>query len=126
MEGKADVGQPKKPTKRTLAQNRALHKLFSMLADELNGAGFDMKRTLKESVEIPWSADTVKNYLWRPIQNAQLGKESTTELTTKDIDAVFETLNRHLGDKLGIHAAFPSIDEILINQMFDREGYGGK
>lgn len=112
--------EQEKPSKRTLRQNRALHKLFGMLADELNGAGYDMRRTLKEGVDIPWNADTVKNYLWRPIQNAQLGKESTTDLTTKDIDAVFETLNRHLGEKLGVHTAFPSIDEILLNEKSER------
>lgn len=110
----------KKDKQRTLRQNRALHKMFGLLAEVLNDSGYDMRRTLKQDVEIPWSTETVKEFLWRPIQNAQLNKESTTELTTKDIDAVFETLNRHLGDKLGVHVPFPSIDEILIQQMFEK------
>lgn len=103
---------------RTLRQNRALHKLFSLLAEELNSAGFDMRRTLKPGIDIPWNAKTIKEYLWRPIQQAQLDKESTTELTTKDIDDIFDTLNRHLGEKLGVHVTFPSIDEVIIQQMF--------
>lgn len=105
---------------RTLQQNKALHKYFTQLAEELNQAGYDMKRTLKHDVDIPWSADTVKNFLWRPIQEAQLEKESTTELDTKDIDKVYDTLNRHLGSVTGVHVPFPSIDSILREQRVDK------
>lgn len=108
----------KAPEKRTLRQNRALHQLFTLIAETLNDAGYDMKRVLKESVDIPWTPDNVKNFLWRPVQEAQLGIHSTADLTTKDLDAVYETLNRHLGDKLGVHIPFPSIEDILIK---DRE-----
>ena len=99
--------------KRTNQQNKAIHVLFQLLADELNDAGYDMKRTLKQDVDIPWDGKTVKEYLWRPVQSAQLGKKSTTELSTKEIDQVFDTLNRHLGQKLGLHVAFPSIEQII-------------
>lgn len=96
---------------RTLRQNASLHKYFELLARELNESGYDMKRTLKPGIDIPWSPDTVKEYLWKPIQNAQLMKESTTELTTKDIDIVYDTLNRHLAEKTGVHVEFPSNEQ---------------
>ena len=99
--------------KRTLQQNKALHVLFDLLAEELNTAGLDMRKTLKESVEIPWNRENVKDFLWRPIQQAQLRKTSTTELTTKDIDKVFETLNRHLGERFNLHVDFPSVEEVM-------------
>ena len=99
--------------KRTDKQNRSLHLLFKLLAEELNENGLDMRRTLKPGVEIPWSGDSVKEFLWRPIQEAQLNKKSTTELTTKEIDAVFDTITRHIGEKFGIYVPFPSIDEVL-------------
>lgn len=95
-------------SERTLQQNKALHKYFDLLAQELNQSGFDMKRTLKEQVDIPWSGATVKEYLWKPIQDAQLMKKSTTELTTKEIDEVYDTLNRYLGEKTGVSIPFPS------------------
>lgn len=101
---------------RTLIQNRALHKFFELLADELNNAGLDMRKTLKPEIEIPWSKDTVKSYLWKPIQDAQLEKESTTELTTKEIDLIYNTLNRFLGEKLSVHVPFPTNQ-----QMYDYE-----
>lgn len=95
---------------RTLQQNKALHKYFDLLADELNQAGFDMKRTLKPSVDIPWTPENVKEYLWRPLQEAYLHKESTTELTSDQIDKVYEVLNRHLGETTGVTVEFPSQD----------------
>lgn len=101
---------------RTVRQNKALHVLFGLLATTLNDNGLDMRKTLKPSVEIPWSAQGVKEYLWRPIQRAQTTKNSTTQLTTKEIDEIFDTLNKHLGEKFGVHIPFPSI-EFIINQQ---------
>lgn len=99
-------------TKRTSQQNRALHLYFTHLADELNNAGLDMRKTLKPSVDIPWTGESIKEYIWKPIMKAQLQKKSTTEMTTKDIDKVFDTINRHIGEKFGIHIDFPSIESL--------------
>ena len=108
--------QNNEPKQRTLTQNNALHLMFEHLAQELNEAGFDMKKTLKPEIDIPWSKETVKEFIWRPIQTAQLGKKSTTELTTKEIDLVFDTLTRHLGQKLGIELRFPSIETLMMEK----------
>jgi len=107
----------KEVKQRTDAQNRALHLLFTQLAEQLNDMGFDMRKTLKPEIDIPWNGKTIKEYLWRPIMKAQLGKESTTELTTKEIDEVFDTINRHLGEKFGVNISFPSIDSLMFNQL---------
>jgi hypothetical protein len=103
-----DIQQEKKRTNR---QNRALHLYFQMVSDTLNEAGLDMKELLPE-IDIPWSKSAVKEYLWRPIQKVQIQKSSTTEMTTKDIDIIFDTLNRYLA-KYGIHEDFPSIETIM-------------
>jgi len=99
--------------KRTLRQNNALHLYFGLLADAFNEAGLDMKAVLT-TVDIPWTTASVKEYIWKPIQKLQLQKSSTTELTTKDIDKVFDTINRHISQKFGITEAFPSIEEIML------------
>lgn len=109
-----DQLEPKEYPQRTVQQNKALHVLFRLLADELNTAGLDMRKTLKPGIEIPWSGPAVKEFLWRPIQEAQLRKHSTTELTTKEIDEVFDTINKHLGEKFGLHVAFPSVEELIL------------
>lgn len=100
---------------RTIRQNSAIHKYFELLADELNNAGYSMMKVLNHEAEIPWTPASVKEHLWRPIQKAQLGKESTTKLETKEVGEVYETLNRHIAEKLGVHVPFPSIDEIIFN-----------
>ena len=99
---------------RTPSQNRALHLLFSELAKELNDHGLDMRKTLKPTIDIPWSGATVKEFLWKPVMKAQLNKESTTEMTTKEIDQVFDTINRHIGEKFGLHLDFPSVEGLLM------------
>lgn len=106
---------------RTLQQNRALHKYFEILAETLNNAGLDMRVVLKPSVDIPWNKNSIKEYIWRPIQEAQLGKKSTTELKTTEINLVWETINRHLSEKFGVSEAFPSIEEIMFKQKEEEE-----
>jgi hypothetical protein len=103
---------------RTRQQNKALHLYYTFLANALNDAGLDMRKTLKPEIEIPWTPETVKEFLWRPIQRAQLQKESTTELTTKELDEVLETLSRHLGEKFGLSVPFPSIEEVMNRERF--------
>lgn len=97
---------------RTARQNNSLHLYFTLLAEELNAAGFDMRKVIRDGVDIPWSAYNVKENLWRPVQEAQLGKKSTTKLTTKEIDVIFDTVNRVIGERTGIHVPFPSIDQV--------------
>ncbi len=101
---------------RTTKQNRALHKFFSELADELNENGLDMRKTLKPTIDIRWDGKMVKEYIWRPLMKIQLGKSSTTEMTTSDIDKVFETINKHFADKFGLQIDFPSIEGLMMNE----------
>ena len=93
-----------------------MHLMFQQLADELTDAGLDMRKTLKPDVDIKWDGRMVKEYIWRPIMEAQLGKDSTTEMTTAEIDKVFETINKHMGDKFGIRLNFPSIETMINDQ----------
>lgn len=93
---------------RTLLQNKALHKFCEQLADELNAAGLDMKTVLKPTVDIPWSKTTVKEFLWRPIQEAMLRKESTTELSSAEPSEVHAVLMRHLSEKFGVYVSWPN------------------
>lgn len=92
---------------RTLKQNASLHKYCSLLADEFAARGLDMKAVLKPDVEIPWTTESVKNHIWRPVQEIMLDKESTTELSTTDIDAIYQVVSKHLAEKHGISIPYP-------------------
>ena len=96
---------------RTRAQNRALHKYFELLADALNDAGYDQRKTLKPDVDIPWTKDAVKTMLWHPLQKAITGEESTARVKTSDYPKVYEVLNRHTAQKLGVSAPWPCEDK---------------
>lgn len=101
---------------RTDQQNKALHKYFELVADALNNAGLDMRKTLKPEIEIPWTKEGVKDYLWRPVQMEYLRKRSTTELLTRDIDKIYDIINRHLAEKFGISEVFPSLEELVLQE----------
>lgn len=89
---------------RTLTQNKALHLWLGMLADDLNAAGLDMRKVLKQEVDIPWTTESCKEYLWRPIQQVLLNKESTAEADRIEYTKVCEVLAQHLAEKLQVIA----------------------
>lgn len=99
---------------RTALQNKAMHVWFKQLAKEFSDKGLDMREVLKPEVDIPWTMYSVKDHIWRPIQllicldKDDQPIESTKDLTTKQCSEVAEVINRHLGDKMGIHVPWPS------------------
>ena len=97
----------KSAKQRTLTQNRALHKYFSMLADELNNAGYDFRTFIKDGIAVPFTPDLVKEYIWRPVQRAVLQTESTTEADTVDYSQVYDVLNMHLITNKNIFVQWP-------------------
>ena len=100
--------------KRTTAQNNSVHKYCELLAKALNAAGLNPQKVLE--VDLEWTPALVKEGIWRPIQKAQLGKQSTTELKKQgDIDLVYEVLNRAISEKFGVHVPFPSIETQKLN-----------
>ena len=106
----------KKTDKRTIVQNSAMHKYFSLVAEALNDAGLDMKQVIKADVQ--WSMFSVKEYMWKAIQKAVLGKESTTLLKKDEIDVVYENMNRLTASKFGINIPFPSVESMIFTQNY--------
>jgi hypothetical protein len=78
----------------------------------LNDAGFDMRQTLREDMEIPWIEENIKRFIWKPVMRSITDKESTTELTSKEIDKIYDIINRHTAEKFGISIQFPAEDNI--------------
>ena len=90
--------------KRTRTQNNCLHQWLAQLAEDLNAAGLDMKKTLRHDAEIPWNQDRAKDFMWRPVQEAMTGKHSTTDPNTTDYPAIYEVIVRHLAQAHGFTA----------------------
>lgn len=109
-----------KPSRRTIQQNKALHLFFDQLAEKLNDSGYDMRKVLKEGVEIPWNRQSVKEHLWRPIQQAVTGESSTTKPASSEYTKIYEVLSRHLSQKLGVYVEWPS-EESLIRKAREKD-----
>ena len=83
-------------------QFNALHVWCGEVALLLTQCGLDMKAVLKPEVDISWTKDSVKQYLYKPVLEALSGKQSTTEQNTLEPSAVADHIARHLGEKFGI------------------------
>ena len=96
---------------RTLEQNKCLHKYFGCLADELNAAGYDVQTTIK--LPISFTGSYVKELIARPFMKVLFpeiekdGKFSTTDLNTKQISYLYETMNSAMAEKFGIGLQWP-------------------
>ena len=87
---------------RTIAQNNALHLWLGQVAGLLNEKGLDMKKVLKPEVDIPWTLQSAKDHLWRPIQRLMTGEESTKDAKRAEYIEIHETICRHLAQTKGV------------------------
>ena len=91
---------PKRP--KTDAQRNAFHVWLRLLAEELNAAGLDQRvvfEQMREGVERPWTLETCKDNLWRPLQQAMVKKAFTEELKINEHDEIYSVLHRWLVSK---------------------------
>lgn len=101
--------------RRTLTQNKALHKYFELLARAMDEQGITITEFVKAldrfGIELFPTKETVKENVWKVVQERQTGKKSTTELTTDEVKKVYEPINKFFSENWGIHVPFPSYEE---------------
>ena len=104
---------------RSYQQNRALHLYFEFCSNALNDAGFEFSyRGIKGmNIELPWNAELFKNMIWRQIQIALFEFESTTKLTTEQINTILDVLTRHFAT-LGISVQFPNSFDYWLEKAY--------
>lgn len=102
-----------KEQKRTLRQNKSLHQYFELVAHELQNQGQTMQSVVKklDFCEITPTKDSVKSIIWKPIQEVVVGKALTRELTTAEINKVYEIVSMFLSKQFGIDLPFPSEED---------------
>ena len=100
--------------KRTKKQNKALHKFCELIAKSCNLAGYEFVLTspvLKSPVDVPWTMESVKEHVWRPIQIAHYpDKKSTADLDKTEISEIADVISRYLAESKGILVVFPNKD----------------
>jgi len=100
----------KRKLTRSGKMNRCLHLYCTMLAEALNDAGFDFKRFLEISqykIDVPWTPELVKEQLWRPVQIARTGYESTTEATNFQYQDVYQIIDARVAELTGVSVPWP-------------------
>ena len=92
---------------RTAKQNSALWKYLTLLAEKMDDAGIDMKEAIH--VPIRPTKDNVKAEMFDKVMMALFPEvDSSTKLSTRQIQEVYENLDRFTGQRFGIHVDFPS------------------
>jgi hypothetical protein len=100
--------------KRTGKQNSCLYEFFENIANACNDSGQEMEVSspvLSKPVTVRWTKESVKEYIWRPVQVAMFpDTQSTTDLTTVELMRVTEQLQHFLVTRFTINVEFPSVD----------------
>jgi len=110
--GEYEIEIKKLPKTRTSKMNRALHLYCDNVANELNEQGQTVKMVLEQSeIEREWDKESVKSLLWKPIQKAVHGKESTSECTTSEYKKPYKYLSHYLATYFGITLPFPNLKD---------------
>lgn len=95
---------------RSLQQNRSLHRYCSLISEGLNDAGFT-QRSLWEAVSDGFEIDTtmrnVKD-IFRQVGFDMYGVESTSKLSTVQIQEVHKNVDRAFSLSTGVHVEWPS------------------
>jgi len=96
-------------SKRTNQQSKALHVDCELIAEKLNLAGKDMRIVLKPQYSIPWTKDTIKEFMYKPFLKALYHKDSTKDLEKfGEIEKLHDVIMHELGEKHGIeYHSFP-------------------
>jgi len=72
----------------------------------VNFACHEIELTLPKA-DVSWTVTTVKDHIWRPVQRAICGKESSADASKSEYIEVYENLNRMTADTFGINEQWP-------------------
>ena len=101
---------------RTKLQNSAMWLFNTRVAKALNDAGYDMKNFFNESHTVSFSETSVKEHIWNTFSSALHGTEKSSKLDTKQFCEVGEEMGARLAASKGISVAWPSRDELMMEQ----------
>lgn len=105
---------------RTGQQRKAIEVDCKLIAEKLNDSGKDMRVVLKQEIAIPWTQDSVKEFLFKPIMTLLYGYKSTTELPRGGgkIEKIHDVVMRELGEKHGTeYHNFPSDEKKQLENL---------
>jgi len=103
-------------------RNDNIEKVFDWLYKKIpNELIVDVKEKILGHTDTPisWTTENVKNLLWRTFQKVLVDKESTTKISSKDIDVIYMHLDKYLFENYRIDSIdFPSEESMIFKQNY--------
>lgn len=96
--------------KRTDPQRKSSHLWFKYIADTFNEHGLDKQTVLSKRVGIRWTAESVKEDLFKVLAKAMYQVDSTTKLTKEQHTKVAEMLADVIAKDYGLNIEYPSVE----------------
>ena len=98
---------------RSTAQNKSLYKWFEEVSAECEAQGVDRKTMVEDlsDASIPITGKFIKEVIWFHYMVAMYGKESTAQLTTKEMTEVERSVTLHLQEHYELQTKWPSQDD---------------
>ena len=93
---------------RTWRQNNTLHLLFRQMAKALNDAGFEIPHPFKPDLEIPYSEESVKELLYKPIITMYFKVDRSTDLDTEQLSESMTILVDAVNRNTGVYVPIPT------------------
>lgn len=103
--------ESKTEKQRTVLQNNSIHLGCSQIADLLIEHGISLSVAIK-NLDVRPTMHSIKD-VFRSIANAKYGVESTSELSTWQVNEVWKDLAKALEESTGIPIYFPSNEQLI-------------
>ena len=107
----------KETKKRSSAQNRALWKWLTQIADLLNEYGLTYySKTIIGDADVMYNKDIVYKEIFISIINTLYGYSSSTKMKTNQFDDAIDVMSKLLAE-YGIVAEFPCWEQMLMKEQ---------
>lgn len=105
------------PKQRTSAQNNSLHKGLRLIAEQLREKELSVQTVLAGGIELEWTETLLKETIFKPICKLMFDCDSTTQLTTKQLQEAWENMSRAIA-KTGCYVPFPSMESEMLENLY--------
>ena len=96
--------------KRSLQQNKSVHKWCELIANHLNKEKFFIQDVIKMNTK--WNMIKVKEMIFKSVVMSLYTKDSTTKLNKDEFELIIDTITRYLAMKGIICPEFPNKDKL--------------
>lgn len=107
----------KREEKRSLKQNRALHKFFKEVSDEMIAQGITVEAIIKHFNAIPNEKFVKSMFQGRCEQ--EVGKEHTSDLTKEEFSKVLNSFLDSLSNDLKMEVYFPDEEQRKLIEFYN-------